>query len=74
MNIIQIYGAGGNICEHPFFKKDPAWAHLTHAVIGGQIACRISGRYLCWDTSIEDQSAAPTCPACAKKTKKARAN
>ena len=71
---ILILGAGGNICEHPWFKKDPSWAHLTHAVIGGKIACRISGKYLCYDTSLEDQAGLPTCPACAKKTQKARTN
>ncbi len=72
MNItIEIYGAGANICEHPFARKDPSWAHHTHAVIGGEVACGISGRYLCWDTSVEDQSVAPTCPRCAKAAHKA---
>ncbi|NBZ96738.1 MAG: hypothetical protein EBR40_10000 [Proteobacteria bacterium] len=69
---IEIYGTGGNITEHPFYKKDPAWAYLTHAVIDGKMGCKITGAYLCWDTSIEDQNGLPTCPVCRKKVEKAR--
>jgi hypothetical protein len=67
---IEIYGVGGNASEHPFYKKDKKWAYLTHAVINGEMGCKISGKYLCWDTSIEDQNGIPTCPTCAKKVKK----
>lgn len=66
---IEIYGVGGNASEHPFASKDPNWAYLTHAVINGYMGCKISGKYLCWDTSIEDQNGIPTCPTCAKKVK-----
>jgi len=69
---IEIYGVGGNADEHPFASKDPNWAYLTHAVIDGEMGCKISGKYLCWDTSIEDQNGIPTCPMCAKKVKKIR--
>ena len=69
---VEIYGAGGNITEHPFYKKDPSWAYLTHAVIDGEMGCKITGKYLCWDTSIEDQSGLPTCPVCSKKVKNVR--
>ena len=69
---IQIFPPGGNICEHPFARKKPEWAYHTHAVIKGKYGCRISGDYLCHDTSIEDQNGLPTCPTCAKKVTKAR--
>jgi len=35
MNRIQIYPAGGNITEHPFYRNRPEWAFLTHAMIAG---------------------------------------
>jgi hypothetical protein len=69
---VEIYGTGGNITEHPFYKKDPAWAYLTHAVIDGKMGCKITGKYLCWDTSIEDQNGLPTCPVCRKKVEMVR--
>ena len=44
----------------------------THEFMGQTITCRISGDYLCHDTSLEDQNGLPTCPTCAKKVIKAR--
>jgi len=77
MNRIQIYPAGGNITEHPlYYKRIVAGediSFLTHAVIDGKYACKISGNYLCHDTSLEDQNGLPTCSTCAKKVIKARA-
>jgi len=72
MNQIQIYPVGGNAYEHPFAKKNPNWAYLTHAMINGEYGCRISGDYICHDTSLEDQNGLPTCVTCAKKVIKAR--
>ena len=72
MNRIQIYPAGGNITEHPFYRNRPEWAFLTHAMIDGKYGCKISGNYLCHDTSLEDQNGLPTCVTCAKKVIKAR--
>jgi hypothetical protein len=69
---VEIYGVGGNITEHPFYKKDSNWAYLTHSVIDGKMGCKISGKYLCWDISLEDQKGLPTCPVCSKKVVKAR--
>jgi hypothetical protein len=71
-NKICIYPTGGNICEHPFARKNPQWAFHTHATIDGEYACKISGKYLCHDTSIKDQNGLPTCPTCVKRVIKAR--
>jgi hypothetical protein len=76
MSNIQIYPAGGNITEHSLYYKrlqeGEDISFLTHAVIDGKYGCRISGKYLCHDTSIEDQNGLPTCPTCAKKVIKER--
>jgi hypothetical protein len=70
---IEIYTVGGNAYESPRFGKSE-WAIHTHAVIDGKIGCGITGAFLCWDTSIEDQNGLPTCPKCARKVIKARAS
>ena len=76
MKTIHIYPAGGNITEHPLYYKRLLAGEkidfLTHAVIDGKYGCRISGDYLCHDTSLEDQNGLPTCPKCAKAVIKAR--
>ncbi len=71
MKKIEIYPVGGNADESPRFGKGD-WAFHSHAAIDGRIACGIKGHFLCWDTSIEDQSGLPTCPKCAAKVAKAR--
>jgi hypothetical protein len=71
MNIC-IYPVGGNAYESPRFGRGDDWATHTHATIDGKLACRISGNYLCFDASIEDQSGLPTCPVCQRKVIKAR--
>jgi hypothetical protein len=68
---IEIYPVGGNADESPRFGRGD-WAIHSHAAIDGEIACGITGRYLCWDRSIEDQAGLPSCPKCAKKVQKAR--
>jgi hypothetical protein len=70
MKKIEIYPVGGNADESSRFGKGE-WAFHSHASINGRIACGIKGHFLCWDTSIEDQSGLPTCPKCAAKVAKA---
>jgi len=78
MKKIKILPAGGNIMEHPlYYKRIMAGedvSFLTHAVIDGKYACKISGKYLCHDESLLDQNGLPTCPTCAKAVVKARKN
>jgi len=72
MNSIEIYQTGGNSSDHPFFQKNWDWAYHSHALVNGSFGCKISGKYICYDLSIEDQNGLPTCPKCLKKTIKAR--